>query len=164
VLWRTYGQHRSATVGLRDAWYIMSQRRTTGADAEVEAIRAITGGDPTAITSLDVLLDRLVSGRAGALRFACHHTADRTGLRIDLDGDAFVPELSAAAEATQQLAATRTLVFLSACRSASTLASFIQTLGWAQRFMAAGPVRSSAHCGMFAPTAPPPMLPPSTSC
>ena len=138
VLRRTYGQQRSATIGLRDARFVVSQRRPTGAQDEADAIRAVIGGDQGFITSVDQLLAHIADGRCGALHFACHNTFDAAGSRIDMDGGPFVPELLAVAEATRQLAGTSPLVFLNACRTAGATPSFTRTLGWAQRFMAAG--------------------------
>ncbi|MGW3891775.1 CHAT domain-containing protein [Micromonospora chokoriensis] len=139
VVRRTYGQHRTAKVGLRSPRFVVPTRAPTGAYEEVAAIRAILGAaDSEPITRADELLTLINSGELGATHFACHNTFSSDGSFIDLDGGRFKPALLAEASIRKLLTETGPLVFINACRSAGVAPTYTRMLGWAQQFMSSG--------------------------
>ncbi|MET8322667.1 CHAT domain-containing protein [Micromonospora sp. NPDC005189] len=139
VVRRTYGQHRSATIGLRNPRFVVPPKAPTGAHEEIATIRAILGAaDSAPITSADDLLALINSGALGATHFACHNTFSSDGSYIDMDGGRFKPSLLAEARIRKLLEATGPLVFINACRSAGVAPTYTRMLGWAQQFMASG--------------------------
>ncbi|MEU8086776.1 CHAT domain-containing protein [Micromonospora sp. NPDC049101] len=139
VVRRTYGQHRNATVGLRNPRFVVPTKAPTGAHEEIAAIRAILGAaDSEPITRADDLLALINSGALGATHFACHNTFSADGSFIDMDGGRFKPTLLAEASIRKLLAETGPLVFINACRSAGVAPTYTTMLGWAQQFMSSG--------------------------
>ncbi|MFF5056411.1 CHAT domain-containing protein [Micromonospora sp. NPDC000663] len=139
VVRRTYGQHRTSTIGLRNPRFVVPTRAPTGAREEVAAIRAILGaGDGEPITRADELLALINSGSLGATHFACHNTFSSDGSFIDMDGGRFKPALLAEASIRKVLADAGPLVFINACRSAGVAPTYTRMLGWAQQFMSSG--------------------------
>ncbi|MFG2049840.1 CHAT domain-containing protein [Micromonospora sp. NPDC048935] len=139
VVRRTYGQHRTAMIGLRNPRFVVPARAPTGAHEEVAAIRAILGAAHSEpITSADELLTLINSGTLGATHFACHNTFAADGSFIDMDGGRFKPALLAEASIRKLLAESGPLVFINACRSAGVAPTYTRMLGWAQQFMSSG--------------------------
>ncbi|MEU8184948.1 CHAT domain-containing protein [Micromonospora sp. NPDC049047] len=139
VVRRTYGQHRTAKVGLRNPHFVVPPKAPTGAYEEVAAIRAILGAaEHKPITSADALLALIRSGGLGATHFACHNTFSSDGSFIEMDDGRFKPFLLADACARKLLAETSPLVFINACRSAGVAPTYTSMLGWAQQFMSSG--------------------------
>ncbi|MGC5285316.1 CHAT domain-containing protein [Micromonospora sp. DT231] len=139
VVRRTYGQHRNATVGLRNPRFVVPPKAPTGAHDEIAAIRAILGAAHSEpITRADELLTLINSGTLGATHFACHNTFSADGSFIDMDGGRFKPNLLAEASIRKLLAETGPLVFINACRSAGVAPTYTKMLGWAQQFMSSG--------------------------
>ncbi|MFG1842531.1 CHAT domain-containing protein [Micromonospora sp. NPDC049175] len=139
VVRRTYGQHRNATVGLRNPRFVVPPKAPTGAHDEIAAIRAILGAAHSEpITRADELLALINSGTLGATHFACHNTFSADGSFIDMDGGRFKPNLLAEASIRKLLAETGPLVFINACRSAGVAPTYTKMLGWAQQFMSSG--------------------------
>ncbi|MET7668306.1 CHAT domain-containing protein [Micromonospora luteifusca] len=136
---RTYGQHRNAKVGLRNARFVVPPKAPTGAHEEIATIRAILGAaDSEPITRADDLLTLINSGTLGATHFACHNTFSSDGSFIDMDGGRFKPALLAEASIRKLLAEVGPLVFINACRSAGVAPTYTKMLGWAQQFMSSG--------------------------
>ncbi|MGW4681626.1 CHAT domain-containing protein [Micromonospora taraxaci] len=139
VVRRTYGQHRTAKIGLRNPRFVVPPKAPTGAYEEVTTIRAILGAaDSEPITRADELLALINSGELGATHFACHNTFSSDGSFIDLDGGRFKPALLAEASIRKVLTETGPLVFINACRSAGVAPTYTRMLGWAQQFMSSG--------------------------
>ncbi|MCZ7374129.1 CHAT domain-containing protein [Micromonospora sp. WMMC250] len=139
VVRRTYGQHRTAKVGLRNPRFVVPPKAPTGAYEEVATIRAILGAaDSEPITRADELLSLINSGELGATHFACHNTFSADGSFIDMDGGRFKPALLAEASIRKLLTETGPLVFINACRSAGVAPTYTRMLGWAQQFMSSG--------------------------
>ncbi|MEU8154241.1 CHAT domain-containing protein [Micromonospora sp. NPDC048986] len=139
VVRRTYGQHRTATVNLRNPRFVVPAKAPTGAHEEIAAIGAILGvTDSEPITRADDLLALINSGALGATHFACHNTFSADGSFIDMDGGRFRPTLLAEASIRKLLAQTGPLVFINACRSAGVAPTYTRMLGWAQQFMSSG--------------------------
>ncbi|WP_444951531.1 CHAT domain-containing protein [Micromonospora ureilytica] len=139
VVRRTYGQHRTAKVGLRNPRFVVPTKAPTGAHEEIATIRAILGAaDSEPITRADELLALINSGALGATHFACHNTFSADGSFIDMDGGRFKPALLAEASIRKLLAETGPLVFINACRSAGVAPTYTKMLGWAQQFMSSG--------------------------
>jgi hypothetical protein len=143
VMRRVYGQQRFRDFSAGETRYVMPSGSPRNAEGEVAAIRRILGepnAQADAIERLDVLLALIESGRCGLLHFACHNTftADASGSAIAMDGGPFVPLLLNKAITRQSLAEKHPLVFINACRSASTAPEYTRMMGWAQGFMAAG--------------------------
>jgi CHAT domain len=143
VMRRVYGQQRFRDFTIGGMRYVMPTGSPRNAKGEVAAIRQILG-EPNARTDaierLDVLLALIESGQCGLLHFACHNTftADASGSAIAMEGGPFVPLLLNKAITRQSLVGKHPLVFINACRSASTVPEYTRMMGWAQGFMAAG--------------------------
>lgn len=139
VVRRTYGQHRTQKVGLRNPRFVMPPKAPTGAHEEITAIRAILGAaDGRPITKADELLALVNSGAMGATHFACHNTFSSDGSFIDMDGGRFMPALLAEASIRKLLEDNNPLVFINACRSAGAAPTYTKMLGWVQQFMSSG--------------------------
>jgi hypothetical protein len=141
VVRRVYGQGRARTFPLADAAYVVPPGSPGNANQEVEAVRALLGDGVASrgvLSRLDQMVD-LLAHAPSVLHFACHNQFNQaTGSEITLDGGPFRPSDLAMAVQKRRLAAASPLVFLNACRTAGEIPGFVQMMGWAKQFMAAG--------------------------
>lgn len=141
VLRRAYGQGRCRHLSFRPALWIVPPMSPANAEQEVAAVRArISGPVGDEIDDLEMLIERINSGAAGLLHFACHNTfsAESGGSSIYMRGGSFVPALLNRAVTTRALFGRSPLVFINACRTAADAPQYTKLLGWASQFMAAG--------------------------
>lgn len=140
VVRRVYGQPRARRLPLASAAYVVPPHSPKNAREEVELVRARLPGvaDKGVLDRLDQLHD-LLEQAPSVLHFACHNEfkAD-TGSRIRLNGGPLDPSDLAPAVQRRGLAAASPLVFFNACRTAGEIDGFLQLMGWAKQFMAAG--------------------------
>lgn len=151
VLRRVFGQRRARDLAITPCTYVVSARSPENARQEIDSVSALLGkGD--IVEDLEELLDVIAAGTCGSLHFTCHNSFDARGSSITMNGGPFVPGLLNSAATQRTLAARSPLVFLNACRTASSIPEYSRMTGWAQQFMAAGagafigthwPVRSS---------------------
>ena len=151
VLRRVFGQRRARELAIEPCTYVLSARSPGNARQEIDSVSALLGkGD--VVEDLEELLDVIAAGTCGSLHFTCHNSFDARGSSIAMLGGPFVPGLLNSAATQRTLAARSPLVFLNACRTASSIPEYSRMTGWAQQFMAAGagafigtswPVRSS---------------------
>jgi CHAT domain len=141
VVRRVYGQGRTRRLPLASAAYVVPPNSPGNARDEVELVRAVLGdgiADQGVLGRLDQMV-ALLEQAPSVLHFACHNQFNQaTGSVINLDGGPFRPSDLARAVQQRSLAAASPLVFFNACRTAGEIAGFVQLMGWAKQFMAAG--------------------------
>ena len=112
------------------------------AQDEIDAMRQLLDpGQPpgTVISALTPLQELIRSGNFGLLHFACHNGFDPDdGSSIMLDNVQFTPTLLTKAAIGQVLARSAPIVFINACRSAGSSATYNRLDGWASKFLEAG--------------------------
>lgn len=109
---------------------------------EIEAMRRLLDpGQPPSmvISALTPLQELIRSGDFGLLHFACHNRFDpKDGSSIELDNVQFTPTFLAKAAIGQGLAKSTPTIFINACRSAGSHATYNRLDGWASKFLEAG--------------------------
>jgi hypothetical protein len=109
---------------------------------EIETMRRLLDpGQPPGmvISALTPLQELIRSGDFGLLHFACHNRFDpKDGSSIELDNVQFTPTLLTKAANGQVLARSAPTVFINACRSAGSHATYTRLDGWASKFLEAG--------------------------
>jgi hypothetical protein len=141
VVRRVYGQGRTRRLPLASAAYVVPPNSPGNARDEVELVRAVLGdaiADQGVLDRLDQMV-ALLEQAPSVLHFACHNQFNQaTGSVVNLDGGPFRPGDLAMAVQRRGLAAASPLVFFNACRTAGEIDGFVQLMGWAKQFMAAG--------------------------
>ncbi|GAA3217303.1 DUF4407 domain-containing protein [Dactylosporangium siamense] len=142
VLRRLHNQRRAKSVSLQEASFVVPAESPRLAAAEVAAIRAMLGRpavEQDVVTDLDRLIALVEDGDVGVLHFACHNTFDPVGGGcIDMNGEAFVPEMLYPAAVSSSLRRRSPLVFLNACTSGVDVQRFTDVSGFATQFIRAG--------------------------
>ena len=141
VVRRVYGQGRVRDLRLTSAAYVVPPGSPANAMDEVLGVRGLLPpgiSDWGVHASLDRLIE-LLEAAPSLLHFACHNSfTDKSGSVITLEGGPLRPSDLAVAVQKHGLAAVSPLVFFNACRTAGEVPGFVQMMGWARQFMAAG--------------------------
>jgi len=129
-------------LNLWPARFVLPEGSLREAQDEIDAMRQLLdpGQTPdTVISALTPLQDLIRSGDFGLLHFACHNRFDPDdGSSITLDNVQFTPTFLAKAAGGQVLARSAPTIFINACRSAGSNATYNRLDGWASKFLEAG--------------------------
>jgi CHAT domain len=128
---------------LHPARFVRSNDALSSADAEIATLTTLLGVPPSpdSIVSEFSSLRRLMQrGGFGLLHFACHSSFSpgSNGSSIDLGNRPFTVTNLESARADMALRPATPLIFLNACRTASSHATYNGLDSWAQAFMQAG--------------------------
>ena len=137
-----FGRPPARRLNLRPARFVLPEGSLPEAREEIDTMRQLLDPQqpPEAVVSaLTPLQDLIRSGDFGLLHFACHNRFDPTdGSAITLDNRKFAPTLMKTAAINKVLAKSAPTVFMNACRSAGTNATYNRLDGWASKFLEAG--------------------------
>ena len=129
-------------LSLWPARFVLPSGSLPEAGNEIDAMRQLLDpGQPPGmvISALTPLQELIRGGDFGLLHFACHNRFDPDdGSSITLDGVQFTPTLLTKAAIGQVLARSAPTVFINACRSAGSKATYNRLDGWASKFLEAG--------------------------
>ena len=129
-------------LNLWPARFVLPEGSLREAQDEIDAMRQLLDPGQTPdqiISALTPLQDLIRSGDFGLLHFACHNRFDPDdGSSITLDNVQFTPTFLAKAAGGQVLARSAPTIFINACRSAGSNATYNRLDGWASKFLEAG--------------------------
>jgi hypothetical protein len=136
-----FGQALPRKLSLRPARFVLPDSLPE-AQHEIETMRRLLDPDQPpdmVLSGLTPLKELIRSGDFGLLHFACHNRFDPTdGSSITLDNALFTPKLLTTTAIGRVLARSAPTVFINACRSAGTNATYNRLDGWASKFLEAG--------------------------
>ena len=136
-----FGRRLPRKLSLRPARFVLPGSLPE-ARQEIEAMRRLLDpGQPPGmvISALTPLQELIRSGDFGLLHFACHNRFDpKDGSSIELDNVQFTPTFLTKAAIGRVLARSTPTVFINACRSAGSHATYNRLDGWASKFLEAG--------------------------
>jgi hypothetical protein len=137
-----FGRRPARKLSLRPARFVLPEGSLDEARDEIDAMRQLLDpGQPPGevICALTPLQELIRSGDFGLLHFACHNRFDPVdGSSIMLDNVQFNPTFMTTAAIGQVLARSAPTVFINACRSAGSNATYNRLDGWASKFLEAG--------------------------
>lgn len=130
------------SLSLKLARFVLPSGSLPEAIYEIDTMRQLLDpGQPQGevIAALTPLLELIRGGDFGLLHFACHNRFDLVdGSSITLDNVQFTPALITTAAIKEVLARSAPTVFMNACRSAGSNATYNRLDGWATKFLQAG--------------------------
>ncbi len=136
-----FGRALPRKLSLRPARFVLPDSLPE-AQHEIETMRRLLEPDQPpgmVLSGLTPLKELIRSGDFGLLHFACHNRFDPTdGSSITLDNALFTPTLLTTTAIGRVLARSAPTVFINACRSAGTSATYNRLDGWASKFLEAG--------------------------
>ena len=129
-------------LSLRPARFVLPAGSLTEAQDEIDAMRQLLDpGQPPdeVISALTPLQELIRGGDFGLLHFACHNRFDPAdGSSITMDNAQFTPTWLTKVAINQVLARSAPTVFINACRTAGSGATYNRLDGWASKFLEAG--------------------------